>query len=125
MTDKEFRKLSRSELIDIIFELQQRYETIQNENNRLKQTLEKRELNIANAGSLADAVMKINGVFEAAQAAADQYLLSVQAQSEQTLIETQDHVHWITTFSEEDGQQKGYTRYGAWYGDTLCEVSPL
>ncbi len=103
MTDKEFRKLSRSELIDIIFELQQRYETIQNENNRLKQDLEKRELNIANAGSLADAVMKINGVFEAAQAAADQYLLSVKAQSEQTLTGTQDHVHWITTFSEEDG----------------------
>lgn len=103
MTDKEFRKLSRSELIDIIFELQQRYETIQNENNRLKKALEKRELNIANAGSLADAVIKINGVFEAAQAAADQYLLSVKAQSEQTLTETQDHVHWITTFSEEDG----------------------
>lgn len=99
MTDKEFRKLSRSELVDIIFELQQRYERLQRENNRLKEALQKRELDIENAGSLADAVMAINGVFEAAQAAADQYLLSVKAKNRQIIQESQ-HTKW---FPEEDG----------------------
>lgn len=82
MTDKEFRRLSRPELIDIILELQQQYEQCKDEKQQLKQALEKKELDISNAGSLAEAVVSINGVMEAAQAAADQYLLSVKAASE-------------------------------------------
>ena len=38
-----------------------------------------RTLKINEAGSIAEAAVKLNGVFEAAQAAADQYLESVQA----------------------------------------------
>lgn len=82
MTDKEFRRLSRSELIDIIFELQQQLEQRKSEIQQLKQAVEKKELDISNAGSLAEAVVSINGVMEAAQAAADQYILSVKAVNE-------------------------------------------
>lgn len=81
MTDKEFRRLSRPELIDIIFELRQRYDKSQQENEILRQELAKKELNITNAGSLAEAALSINGVLEAAQAAANQYLISVKAMS--------------------------------------------
>ncbi len=82
MTDKEFRRLSRPELIDIIFELQQQLEQHKSEIQQLKQAVEKKELDISNAGSLAEAVVSINGVMEAAQAAADQYILSVKATNE-------------------------------------------
>ena len=82
MTDKEFRRLSRPELIDIIFELQQQLEQHKSEIQQLKQAVEKKELDISNAGSLAEAVVSINGVMEAAQAAADQYILSVKAANE-------------------------------------------
>lgn len=82
MTDKELRKLSRAELIDIIYEAQKRYEECAAENQKLKEALEERTLKISSAGSIAEAALSVNHVFESAQAAADQYLSSLQAASE-------------------------------------------
>ena len=74
MTDKELRKLSRAELIDILFELQTQNENLTAENQELAAQLESRQLQITEAGSIAEAALRLNGVFEAAQAAADQYV---------------------------------------------------
>ena len=74
MTDKELRKLSRAELIDILFELQTQNENLTAENRELAAQLESRQLQITEAGSIAEAALRLNGVFEAAQAAADQYV---------------------------------------------------
>ena len=82
MTDKELRKLSRMELIDIIYEAQKRYEDCAGENQKLKTELEERNLKIASAGSIAEAALSVNRIFESAQAAADQYLFSLQSASE-------------------------------------------
>ena len=82
MTDKELRKLSRMELIDIIYEAQKRYEDCARENQKLKTELEERNLKIASAGSIAEAALSVNRIFESAQAAADQYLFSLQSASE-------------------------------------------
>lgn len=79
MTDKDLRRLSRAELLDILYEQQRRYEDSLTENQALRQQLEDRTLRIASAGSIAEAAIQVNGVFEAAQAAADQYLTSVKA----------------------------------------------
>lgn len=79
MTDKDLRRLSRAELLDILYEQQRRYEDSLAENQALRQQLEDRTLRIASAGSIAEAAIQVNGVFEAAQAAADQYLTSVKA----------------------------------------------
>ena len=74
MTNKELRKLSRAELIDILFELQTQNENLPAENRELDAQLESRQLQITEAGSIAEAALRLNGVFEAAQAAADQYV---------------------------------------------------
>ena len=74
MTDKELRKLSRAELIDILFELQTQNENLTAENRELAAQLESRQLQITEAGSIAEAALRLNGVFEAALAAADQYV---------------------------------------------------
>lgn len=74
MTDKELRKLSRAELIDILFELQTQNENLTAENRELAAQLESWQLQITEAGSIAEAALRLNGVFEAAQAAADQYV---------------------------------------------------
>lgn len=75
----ELKQLNRAELIEIIYELQK-----QNEENtariaQMQEMLSDRELRISSAGSIAEAALSINGVLEAAQAAADQYLLSIKA----------------------------------------------
>lgn len=41
-------------------------------------------MKLENAGSIAEAALALNGVFEAAQAAADQYLAQVHAANEQS-----------------------------------------
>lgn len=82
MTDKEFKRLSRVDLIDIIYELQRQKEAAEAQADQLRQRLEEKEIRIAKAGSIAEAALQINGIFEAAQAAADQYLASVRANAE-------------------------------------------
>ena len=79
MTDKELKRLSRVELIDIIYELQKQKEAADAQVVQLQDQLNTRELHIAEAGSIAEAAISVNGVFEAAQAAADQYLFSIKA----------------------------------------------
>ena len=66
MTDKDLRHLSRAELLDILYEQQKRYEDSLAENQALRQQLEDRTLRIASAGSIAEAAIQVNGVFEAA-----------------------------------------------------------
>lgn len=78
MTDKEFRRLTREELVEIIYELQKAQAQLRAENEELKKQLADKELKMENAGSIAEAALALNGVFEAAQAAADQYLEQVR-----------------------------------------------
>ena len=79
MTDKELKRLNRRELVDIIYELQKKDAERESEIERLQAALAKKELAVSEAGSIAEAALKVNGVFEAAQAAANQYLLSIRA----------------------------------------------
>ena len=62
MTDKEFKRLSRPELIDIICQLQLRQETLTAENQKLKQQLEDRRMRIQEAGNIAEASLNIHNV---------------------------------------------------------------
>lgn len=79
MTDKEFKKLSRSELIDIIYEVQSREQQLQERLDKTIRQLTSKEIKIAEAGSIADAVIGLSRIFETAQKAADQYLDQVYA----------------------------------------------
>ena len=90
MADTQLRHLSRLELIDIIYELQKQNQAAAEEIEQLRKALDEKELRLANAGSIAEAALSLNGVFEAAQAAADQYLLSVRALQAQDVAAEQD-----------------------------------
>ena len=79
MDDKEFRKLRREDLVEIIYQYQRREQRLTQENETLKNQLKERTIQIEQAGSIAQAALALNGVFEAAQQAADQYLESVKA----------------------------------------------
>ena len=74
MTDKELKKLSRAELLEMLLFQTQEVERLKEEVNVLEKQLQERRIEQENAGSIAEAALEINGVFEAAQAAADQYL---------------------------------------------------
>ena len=59
-------------------EIEQENEQLTDENLRLRQQLAQKELAIQEAGSIAEAAMRLSSVFEAAQEAADIYLLNVR-----------------------------------------------
>ena len=79
MTDKEFKRLSRSQLIDIIYQFQIKVEELTKENQKLSEALEDKRFRIAQAGNIAEAALEVNKVMESAQSAARQYLDEIQA----------------------------------------------
>ncbi len=78
MTDKELKKLNRTKLLKMLLEVERENETLRARNAELEEKMSRRELQIASAGSIAEASLKLNGIFEAAQKAADQYLYNVR-----------------------------------------------
>ncbi|MGM9608118.1 MAG: hypothetical protein ACI3XJ_11495 [Oscillospiraceae bacterium] len=85
MTDNELRKLSRSDLLELLIaqsrEMDQLREQLQQMEEQLRQTEEQlkcRQIELNEAGSLAEASLQLNGIFQAAQDAASQYLENIQ-----------------------------------------------
>ncbi len=78
MTEKDLRKLSRAELIDMLITAKKTELQLRAQLEEARKMLEDRRLRVENAGSLAEAAMALNGVFEAAQAAAEDYLRAVR-----------------------------------------------
>ena len=78
MVKNELQKLKRAELLQILYEQSRRIDELEEALAEANKKLEDRRLIIENAGSLADAVVKINQVMEAAQAAAEQYIYNLK-----------------------------------------------
>lgn len=74
MTDKELKKLSRAELLEMLLQESRENEQLRQQLAEATEKLESKEISVDKAGSLAEAALQLNGVFDAAQAAADQYL---------------------------------------------------
>ena len=81
MTDKQLKRLNRSKLLQMLLEIERENETLRARNEELEAKMRKRELQLAESGSIAEAALKLNGIFEAAQKAADQYVYNVQRQA--------------------------------------------
>lgn len=79
MADRELRRMHRAELIEIIYALKQSEDQLKAQNAALTAQLQDRQLRLESAGSIAQTALELNNVFAAAQAAADDYLHSVQA----------------------------------------------
>ena len=78
MTERELRKLSRLDLLELLVQQVEENERLRAELKQAREQLESRELMLENAGSIAQASLQISRVFEAAQMAADVYLENVR-----------------------------------------------
>lgn len=101
MTEQELRSLGRKELLEMLIEqgkelefLKAEYEkdleflkaehvketdALKKELEEAKKAVQNREIAINNAGSIAVAALQINGIFEAAQAASQQYIENIRS----------------------------------------------
>ena len=79
MTELNLKKLSRADLLEMLIDQGEELEAVKEKLAAAEAKLQDRELAINEAGSIAEASLKLNGVFDAAQSAAQQYLDNIAA----------------------------------------------
>lgn len=73
------RKLSKLQLLELLAQQERELQALRKALEEKDAALAERRIQLERAGSIAEAALRLNGVFEAAQRAADQYLESLQA----------------------------------------------
>jgi len=76
------RKLSRFQLLELLARQERELQSLREELKTRDAALADRRICMEQSGSIAEAALKINEVFESAQRAADQYLLSLRKEEE-------------------------------------------
>lgn len=84
MTNKELKKLSRSDLLELLLIQTRETERLKKKLLAAEKELEDRQLRMSAVGTLAEAMVEVNGVMAAAQSAADQYLENIAAMEAET-----------------------------------------
>ena len=84
MTDKELRRLSRADLLEMLIAQSEELREVKERLAAAETALASRVIEINNAGSIAEASLQLNGVFEATQAACAQYTESIRCLNERT-----------------------------------------
>lgn len=84
MISKELKKLSRRELVDIIYQLKKNEQEMQDQITSLEEALQEKRIRISVAGSIAEAAVDITNVFSAAQTTANLYLHEISCMKEDT-----------------------------------------
>ena len=79
MAERELKKMNRSELIEIIYAQQKEEHELRDKIKQLEEKLTEKNIILEKSGSIAEASLRLNKIFEDAQAAADQYVESVRA----------------------------------------------
>lgn len=78
MTEKELRRLSRADLLELLVAQGKETQALRQQLEEAQAALRQREIELEQAGSIAEAALRLNDVFGAAQQAADQYLENIR-----------------------------------------------
>lgn len=112
MAERDMRKLNRRELLELLLKQGTELQRLREQLDKAETALSSRVLQINEAGSIAEAALRLNGVFEAAQAACSQYTESVALLSRrqeelclQMEQESRDRAAAIVAEAEERGAQ--------------------
>ena len=114
MVSKELKKLSRRELVDIIYQMkkneqrmQDEITSLQGEIDSLREALQDKRIQLSNAGSIAEAAISVTNLISTAQTAADLYLQEIarmkqdaQAECEKLIGEARQTAAEIISQSE-------------------------
>lgn len=84
MTDKELRKLRRSELLDMLIVQTEENKKLREELDAANRALESRAIAVEEAGTLAEASARISGIFESAERTAKLYLENIERRDRET-----------------------------------------
>lgn len=77
-TEKDIKKLSRTELVDVIYQLKKSEQKLEEQVQTLQAALDEKNLRMENVGSVAEASLALTDIFANAQTAADAYLEEIR-----------------------------------------------
>ena len=106
MDKKELRKFSKKELLEILLSQAKRIEELENELNKTKKKLDSKKIIIEDSGSLAEASLKLNHIFEVAEESANQYLFNVKEKCKKIEIDTKKEIAKMLEDTERTCQKK-------------------
>ncbi len=78
LSAKELKRLSRLDLMELLLKEVRKNQELEARNAELEEKLKSREILLSDAGNIAEAALRLNGIFETAQKAADDYLANVK-----------------------------------------------
>lgn len=81
MTDKELKRLNRAELLEMLVAQMEENEKLRRRLKETQKALDDRRIAVEQSGTMAEAALRLNGVFEAADRAAKQYLENLRQQT--------------------------------------------
>ena len=82
MTEKDLKKLSRADLLEMLIDQSVELKKTQEELRSAEEKLNERQIAIDEAGSIAEAALRLNGVFESAQVSCEQYMENIRSLSQ-------------------------------------------
>lgn len=102
----ELKELRRVDLLELLLELRKENGMLLEKVAQLEESLTNRTIQINAAGSIAEAALQLNGIFEATQAACDQYEQNIRMQCDRMEQETRNKCD--TMLSEVKNRVKQY-----------------
>ncbi len=78
MTNQELKRLRRAELLEMLLAQVEENRKLKDRLEELQAQLDDRRITLDKAGSIAQAALQLNGVFQSAEAAAVQYLDNIR-----------------------------------------------
>ena len=79
MEKQDLKKIKRKDLLELLLAQTNRIRELDEENIRLQNELNNRKIKIDESGTLAEAALKLNNLFEDAQKAIDDYFYNLEA----------------------------------------------
>ncbi len=81
MTDQELKRLNRAELLEMLVAQSELCDELQKKSDDLQKKLEERRIDLDSSGTMAEAAMKLSGIFEAADKASKLYVENIERMS--------------------------------------------
>ena len=82
MTDKDLKKLNRQDLLILLAEQTERANALEENLQKAERKLKERQLSINESGTLAEASLKLSGIFQAADDAVATYVENIKMLSD-------------------------------------------
>lgn len=81
MTDRQLRKAGRTDLLRLLLEQRRENENLRQQLSEIEEQLRNRQITIDQSGTLAEAALKLSGIFDAAETACQYYTENIRGLS--------------------------------------------